>query len=192
MVVEKLVEKTPVAELYASGYVAESEVEEILLLKFVQSVDARKPLVDPLACATWMVRPVPRIALVPPVIVRMDEPVSVTFPRATEVMPLVPLPKSTWPEVRVLWPVPPEPTPRAFWRLRVPRLAEAAKRLVELAVVAKNDVEVALANVVAPVKELVPEKVLLFARSEEEAAVIVKVPPAVMVVELMVAREPVR
>ena len=36
--------KAPVEELYASGAEAESEVEEILLLKVVKSVDARKPL----------------------------------------------------------------------------------------------------------------------------------------------------
>ena len=45
VVVEKLVEKTPVELLYASGYVAESDDELILLLKFVQSVEARKPFV---------------------------------------------------------------------------------------------------------------------------------------------------
>jgi hypothetical protein len=50
VVVPKPREKLPVLLLYASGYVAESEVEEILLLKVVQSVDARKPLVEALAC----------------------------------------------------------------------------------------------------------------------------------------------
>jgi hypothetical protein len=41
-------------------------------------------------------------------------------------------------------------------------------------------------------KMLEPEKVLSFERSVEEAAVIVNVPPAVIAVELMVARVPVR
>ena len=36
--------KTPVVELYARGYVAESDVEEILLLKVVKSVAERYPL----------------------------------------------------------------------------------------------------------------------------------------------------
>ena len=43
VVVEKAVVKTPVVELYARGYVAESEVEEILLLKVVKSVAERYP-----------------------------------------------------------------------------------------------------------------------------------------------------
>ncbi len=37
-----------------------------------------------------------------------------------------------------------------------------------------------------------PEKVLVSERRVEEAAVMVKVPPAVMAVELMVARVPVK
>ena len=41
VVVEKAVEKMPVDELYAKGYVAESEEELILLLKVVQSAEAR-------------------------------------------------------------------------------------------------------------------------------------------------------
>jgi hypothetical protein len=41
VVVEKAVVKTPVALLYASGYVAESDDEEILLVKSVKSVDER-------------------------------------------------------------------------------------------------------------------------------------------------------
>ena len=45
VVVLKAVVKTPVVELYASGYVAESEVEEILLLKLWKSVAERYPLV---------------------------------------------------------------------------------------------------------------------------------------------------
>ena len=44
----------------------------------------------------------------------------------------------------------------------------------------------------APEKTLDPLKMLLSERSEEEAAVMVKVPPAVIEVELMVAKEPVR
>jgi hypothetical protein len=43
-------ENAPVAEVYESGKVAESEVDEILLLKVVQSPEARKPFVEPLAC----------------------------------------------------------------------------------------------------------------------------------------------
>ena len=48
VVVENAVVKTPVLELYASGKIAESEVEEILLLKLFQSVEERKPLVEAL------------------------------------------------------------------------------------------------------------------------------------------------
>ncbi len=48
---------------------------------------------------------------------------------------------------------------------------------------------VALAKVVAPVNELVPEKVLLFARSVELAAVIVAEPPSATLVLLMVTLE---
>jgi hypothetical protein len=44
VVVPKAVEKTPVELLYASGYTAESEVEEILLLKVLKSVELRYPL----------------------------------------------------------------------------------------------------------------------------------------------------
>ena len=44
----------------------------------------------------------------------------------------------------------------------------------------------------ALVKRSMPEKVLLFARSVEEAAGMVYVPPAATVVLLMVARLPVR
>ncbi len=55
----------------------------------------------------------------------------------------------------------------------------------------RSEVE-ALMREVLPVKELTPEKVLELARSVELAAVIVKVPPAVMLVEFTVAREPVR
>ena len=41
VVVLNAVEKTPVVLLYESGYVADKEDEEILLLKVVQSVEAR-------------------------------------------------------------------------------------------------------------------------------------------------------
>jgi hypothetical protein len=43
VVVENAVVKTPVALLYASGYVAESDDEEILLVKSVKSVEERYP-----------------------------------------------------------------------------------------------------------------------------------------------------
>ena len=88
--------------------------------------------------------------------------------------------------------MPPIATERSVLRVKVPIVAFCAKRLVLDAVVAKKLVDVALANVVAPVKELTPEKVLLLARSVDDAAVIVKVPPAVIGVALMVARDPVR
>ena len=88
--------------------------------------------------------------------------------------------------------VPPIPMPRAVARFKEPRVALAAKRFVLDAVVEKKLVEVALAKVVAPVKLVTPEKVLLFPSKVEEAAVMVKEPPAVMLVLLMVARLPVR
>ena len=44
VVVEKAVVNTPVVALYASGYVAEREVELILLLKVDQSLDESAPL----------------------------------------------------------------------------------------------------------------------------------------------------
>ena len=46
-------EKAPLALLYESGKEAESEVEEILLLKRDQSVEARYPLVVALACEKY-------------------------------------------------------------------------------------------------------------------------------------------
>jgi hypothetical protein len=46
-----LMVNAPVDELYASGAVAERDVEEILLLKTVQSPLARYPLVAPLAAS---------------------------------------------------------------------------------------------------------------------------------------------
>ena len=52
VVVPKPSEKIPEALLYARGYAAESDDDEILLLKLVQSVDARKPDCRPDACAT--------------------------------------------------------------------------------------------------------------------------------------------
>lgn len=76
--------------------------------------------------------------------------------------------------------------PKGAPRVREPKDAVAAKRLVLEAVVAKKVVEVAL------VKRVFPEKVLLSVRRVELAAVIVKVPPAVIAVLLMVAREPTR
>lgn len=70
-------------------------------------------------------------------------------------------------------------------RLSDPSDAVCAKRLVDDAVVLKRLVVVALASVVLPVKLLVPEKVLLLARSVEEAAVIVMVVPGTKEVPLM-------
>ena len=49
---------TPVEELYASGYVAESDEEEILLLKVVKSADERYPLAPVVACAIERTFPV--------------------------------------------------------------------------------------------------------------------------------------
>jgi hypothetical protein len=43
VVVPKAVEKTPVEELYESGYTAESEVELILFWKTLQSEEVRRP-----------------------------------------------------------------------------------------------------------------------------------------------------
>lgn len=40
-----MVENIPVELLYASGYAALSEVDEILLLKVLKSIEERKPLV---------------------------------------------------------------------------------------------------------------------------------------------------
>ena len=51
VVVPKPKEKTPVPLLYASGYVAESDVDETLELNVVQSVLERYPLVVPFDCA---------------------------------------------------------------------------------------------------------------------------------------------
>ena len=49
VVVENEVEKTPVDELYARGYIALKLEEDILLLKAVQSIDARYPDCEALA-----------------------------------------------------------------------------------------------------------------------------------------------
>jgi hypothetical protein len=51
VVVLNAVVKTPVEELYARGYTAESDVEEILFAKMLQSADERKPGTD--AVAFW-------------------------------------------------------------------------------------------------------------------------------------------
>jgi hypothetical protein len=83
------------------------------------------------------------------------------------------------PEKRLLSPrrveeaavAPPQPTQEAT--VSMPMFAEAAKRLEEDAVVEKKLVEVAFPKTVAPVKVLVPLKVLLFARRVELAAVMV-------------------
>jgi hypothetical protein len=70
-------------------------------------------------------------------------------------------------------------------------------RFVVDASVEKSEVEVsavedAVTKVSWPLKMLAPVHVLLFARSVEEAAVIVIVPPALKVVPLIVPSEPVR
>ena len=80
--------------------------------------------------------------------------------------------------------VPPEVMPSAELRVSEPRVADCAKRLVELAVVAKKLVDVAFDEVELsavkfckvveaverrPLKEFAPLKVLLLARSVEEA-----------------------
>ena len=76
-------------------------------MKVVQSVDARKPEVDPFACATWMEVPAPRRAFVPPVMVRTEEPVSVRLPRVVVESADEPLPSKTVLALIVPHPVPP-------------------------------------------------------------------------------------
>ena len=100
--------------------------------------------------------------------------------------------------------------------VRVPNCALAPKMFVDDAMDEKNAVVVALVVVELPVmvrlpvmveeefemnppfivrrfeNEFVPENVLLSLRSVDEAAVMVKVPPAVMVVLLIVARVPLK
>ena len=49
VVVENAVVKAPVAELYASGYEALSDVDEILLANVVKSAEERYPLVPVVA-----------------------------------------------------------------------------------------------------------------------------------------------
>ena len=94
--------------------------------------------------------------------------------------------------VGVLIPVPPFAEVSAVPRFSVPNDAAAAKRLVLEAVVEKKFVDVALANVVLPVKEFTPLNVLLFARSVEDAAEMVILLPLVKGVPLMVPRVPVK
>lgn len=131
-----MVVMTPVPLVYEITDVPLNDVEEILLLKFVQSPDARKPLVLPLACVIESV--LPENWRGPEIVVEMREP-----------------------------------------------LAFAVTRVLVRFVTAKLE-EVAL------VKVVLPENLLLSVRSVEEAAVIVKVPPAVIVVLLIVARVPVK
>ena len=83
------------------------------MLKVVQSAEAKKPEVAPLACATWMEVPAPRRALVPPVMVRILEPVSERFPRVVVETGDEPFPKRTVLAFRVPQPVPPFDTPRS-------------------------------------------------------------------------------
>ncbi len=70
--------------------------------------------------------------------------------------------------------------------------AVCAKRFVLDAVVEKKLVLVALAKVVAPVNELVPENVLLLESRVELAAVTVMLPPALRIWPFTVPKFPVR
>ncbi len=99
--------KTPVPALYARGKVAEREEEEIFWVKVVQSADERKPAWEPFACWTWMVVPLPKTALVPPPMERMEEPVSVRLPRVVVARAEAPFPRRTVPDCMVPHPVPP-------------------------------------------------------------------------------------
>jgi hypothetical protein len=128
----------------------------VALLNLLQSAAERNPAAAEPACATWMEVPAPRVALVPPVMVRIEEPVSVREPRVVVETAPVPLPRRTVLELMVDQPVPPFATESAALSesvpaVRVPSAAVCAKRFVEDAVVAKEFVEVELVawNVVA-------------------------------------------
>jgi hypothetical protein len=76
-------------------------------------------------------------------------PISVRFdPIVRVLMGEVPFPMSI--PVRVVEPVPPLLTARAFSNVRVPMLANCEKRFVDEAIVEKRSVVVALASVVLP------------------------------------------
>jgi hypothetical protein len=123
-VVENAVVKTPVVELYASGYTAESEVEEILLVKRVKSEDARYPFAPVVACVILIALPVRvRGALKVRALSRPSDEVAV------RVYPPVAFPTRSCPYVgSVEIPVPPyttesvlvaETTPLTAWRFPV-------------------------------------------------------------------------
>ena len=88
VVVPKPREKLPVALLYASGYVAESDVLEILLLKEVQSPRARKPFCDPVPCWILSVFEEKRSGLLMSALVSAPVPLPVKMPpRVVDAVP---------------------------------------------------------------------------------------------------------
>jgi len=125
VVVEKKVLKMPVEESYASGKVAESEDDEILLLNKLQSLLLRYPFVDPLACEIESVLPENEsgpltLALVmAPVPLPVNNPPSVVLPVPPTATPSVELETSDVPSyqmgrpaVKDDAPVPPPATPK--------------------------------------------------------------------------------
>jgi hypothetical protein len=99
VVVLKAVLKAPVPLSYASGYWAESEVEEILLLKVVQSVEERRPRAEAEAVGRLKVR-----VLAAPVTLKSVPVVEV----ASRTAPLV----TCWPVGPMAVKVPPAAIPK--------------------------------------------------------------------------------
>ena len=171
VVVEKALEKTPVALLYESGKIAERLELEILPLKDVQSEDARKPFAVLLACEIESADPeresgpliVSVLSAPTPLPTRI--PVGVVEPVPPKPMPRVPktLVASEKVEVAETRPLPlawrkPAPVPRVKF------VVEAEEAKSEVAVKAVED---------AVVKVFCPLQVLLFRRSVEDAALMV-------------------
>jgi len=126
-----------------------------------------------------MVRPAPRIALVPPLIVRMEEPVSVRLPRVVVESLFPSLPRRTVPDWMVVQPVPPFGTGRipvtfAVRSTRAEVMAPAVALRKPFRVLPRERPPPVIltppATVVVPalVKELRPEKVFESERRVEE------------------------
>ena len=103
----------------------------------------------------------------------------------------MPRPVSPSVEESVVAPVTPSvPANEPLPPVRVPTDATFAYKFVELAVVVKNEVDVACVSVTFPLKVLTPLQVFVLASNVEDAAVIVTESPRAKFVPLIVPKEP--
>lgn len=116
-----------------------------------------------------------------------------TVEEACEINPEVNVARLETPSVleSVAAPVTPSvPAKEPFPPVNVPIVPAFVKRFVELAVVLKNEVEVACVNVTFPLKVFVPVHVFVSERSVDDAAVTVIVEPLAKFVPLIVPSDP--